>query len=155
MSGDQPNSMPRTIALAHGLLLAGFVLQIVLGHLVAFGLGGPVFAWHQERVAEALWGVAAYDPHTAAYREWIAALLGGTMVSYAWAMLFIVAVPLRRRERWAGWAIAIATLNWFAIDTAMSAAHGVWVNVLFNASALTMTAVPLAVMVPWLKRACP
>lgn len=155
MTGDEPDPMPRYIALAHGLLLAGFALQIVLGHLVAFGLGGPVFAWHQERVAEALWGVATYDSQTTAYRGWIAALLGGTMVSYAWAMLFIVAVPLRRRERWAGWAIAIATLNWFAIDTALSAAHGVWINVAFNTTALTMTAVPLAIMVPWLKRACP
>jgi hypothetical protein len=154
MRANEP-PMPRHIALARGWLLAGFALQIVLGHLVAFGLGGPLFAWHQERVAEALWGVAEYDAHAAAYRGWIAALLGGTMVSYAWAMLFIAAVPLRRRERWAGWAIAIATLNWFAIDTALSAAHGVWINVAFNVSALAMTAIPLAITVPWLKPACP
>jgi hypothetical protein len=147
--------MPRSIALAHGLLLAGFALQLVLGHLVAFGLGGPMFAWHQDRVAEALWGTSEYDPYTAAYRGWIQALVGGTMISYAWAMLFIVAVPLRKRERWAVWAIIVATLNWFAIDTTISAVHGVWINVAFNASAMVMIAIPLAVMAPWIKRACP
>ena len=149
--------MPRHVAIAHMVLLFGFGVQIVLGHLVAFGLGGPMFAWHQERVAEALWGAAQYDASTIAYRSWIAALLGGTMVSYAWAMLFIAAVPLRKRERWAAWAIAIATLNWFVIDTTLSAVHGVWINVAFNASALGMTAIPLAIMLPWLalKPTCP
>lgn len=96
MSGNEP-SMPRYVALARGFLLAGFALQIALGHLVA--------------------------------------------------------VPLRRRERWAGWAIAIATANWFAIDTTLSAAHGVWINVAFNVGALAMIAIPLAIMLPWLKRA--
>lgn len=147
--------MPRHVALAHGLLLAGFGFQVVLGHLVAFGLGGPLFEWHQARVAEALWGNVEYHVHAAAYRGWIQALLGGTMISYAWAMLFITAVPLRRRERWAVWAIAIATLNWFLIDTTLSATHGVWINVAFNATALAMTAIPLAIMLPWVTRACP
>ncbi|KIG13634.1 hypothetical protein DB30_07842 [Enhygromyxa salina] len=137
--------------IAHALLLFGFAAQVVLGHAVAFGLDGPLFAWHQDRVALALWGTADYGIEVSAYRGWIQAVFGGTLISYAWAMLFLTAVPLRRREAWAAWAIAIATLNWVVVDTAISSAHGVWINVAFNAVALTSTAVPLGLMIPWLR----
>ena len=43
-------------------------------------------------------------------------------------------------------------LNWFVVDTGISAAHGVWVNVAFNAFALLSTLVPLALLVPWLRQ---
>ena len=120
---------------------------------MAFGLGGPLFAWHQDRVAVALWGSASYGTEVAAYRGWIQALLGGTMISYAWAMVFLVARPLRRRQTWAAWAVLVATLNWFVVDTSISAAHGVWVNVAFNTAALVSTLIPLALLVPWLRAA--
>jgi hypothetical protein len=143
---------PQLVRIAHALLLAGFAIQLVLGHAVTFGFDGPLFAWHQDRVALALWGTTEYGVEVTAYRGWIQAVFGGTMISYAWAMLFVVAIPLRRREPWAGWAIAIATLNWFVLDTSISATHGVWINVGFNLVALTFVAVPLALMVPWLRR---
>lgn len=133
-------------------LLVGFAGQIVLGHLVAFGLDGPAFAWHQDRVALALWGAPDYGPEVTTYRAWIQALLGGTMIAWAWTMLAIVAIPLRRRERWAVWVIVISTLNWFVIDTGVSAAHDVDINVAFNAVALASIAVPLAMLLPWLRR---
>ena len=43
------------------------------------------------------------------------------------------------------------TLNWFVIDTAISATHGVWINVAFNLVALGSIAIPLALMIPWLR----
>lgn len=132
-------------------LLVGFAGQILLGHLVAFGLDGPAFAWHQDRVGAALWGDAEYGAEVTAYRGWIQALLGGTMISWAWTMLAIVAIPLRRRERWAVWIIVISTLNWFVIDTGISAAHGVGINVAFNCVALASIALPLGLMLPWLR----
>jgi hypothetical protein len=144
---DQPSH----VRAAHAVLLFGFAFQLLLGHLVALGLDGPVFAWHQDRVALALWGAPEYGAEVSAYRGWIQAVFGGTMISYAWAMLFVAAVPLRRREPWAAWAIAIATLNWFVIDTAVSASHGVWINVGFNLVALSSSIVPLALMIPWLR----
>jgi hypothetical protein len=90
----RPNQ-PTLVRIAQGLLF-GFAAQVVLGHAIAFGLDGPLFAWHQDRVA-------------------------------------------------------IASLNWVIVDTAISSAHGVWINVGFNAVALTLTAVPLALMIPWLR----
>ncbi|HLT35222.1 MAG TPA: hypothetical protein VK034_03030, partial [Enhygromyxa sp.] len=131
-------------------LLTGFAGQIVLGHVIAFGLDGWAFAWHQDRVAAALWGTTEYGAEATAYRAWIQALLGGTMIAWAWTMLAIVAIPLRRRERWAVWCIVISTLHWFVIDTGVSAAHGVGINVAFNVVALASIAIPLALMIPWL-----
>ncbi|PRP91715.1 hypothetical protein ENSA5_52950 [Enhygromyxa salina] len=60
-------------------------------------------------------------------------------------------MPLRRRQRWAAWAVAITTLNWCVVDTSLSAAHGVGVNVAFNLVALSSVAVPLATLTPWLR----
>ncbi|PRQ09573.1 hypothetical protein [Enhygromyxa salina] len=142
---------PRLVKVADALLVIGFVAQLVLGHAIAFGFDGPLFAWHQDRVARSLWGTAEYGLEVSAYRGWIQAVFGGTLISYAWAMLFLVAIPLRRRERWAAWAIAIATLNWVVVDTAICLAHGVWINVAFNAVALTSIGAPLAMMIPWLR----
>ena len=149
---DSLPPLPPVVRICRIVLLVAFVAQIVMGHAVAFGLDSPAFAWHQDRVAEALWGDAGYGEQVARYRGWIQALLGGTMISYAWAMVFIVAVPVRRREPWAGWAIAAATLNWFVVDTGVSLAHGVGVNVAFNCVALASTLIPLALIWPWLRK---
>lgn len=134
------------------VLLVGFAGQIVLGHALAFGLDGPAFAWHQDRVATSLWGTLEYGAEVTAYRAWIQAPLGATMIAWAWAMLFLVAIPLRRRERWAVWCIVLSTLNWFVIDTAISATHGVGINVVFNLVALVSMVIPLALMIPWLRQ---
>jgi hypothetical protein len=133
-------------------LLVGFVGQLLLGHVIAFGLDGAAFAWHQDRVATSLWGSAEYGTQVTAYRAWIQALLGGTLIAWAWAMLGLVAIPLRRRERWAAWIIGISTLHWFVIDTTISAIHGVGINVAFNLGGLTMIGIPLLLLIPWLIR---
>ena len=134
------------------LLLLGFGVQVVLGHVIAFGLDGPLMAWHQDRVGAALWGNSEYATQTDAYRGWIQALLGGTMIAWAWTMLAITAIPLRRREPWAKWVMLVSTLNWFVIDTGVSWAHGVTINVAFNCVALGSIVGPLGLMVAWLRQ---
>lgn len=152
-SPSTPVPMPKVARFAHLFLLIGFGGQVLFGHLVAFGLGSPLMAWHQDRVGLALWGHAAFGSEAAAYQTWAAGLIGGTIISYAWAMLWLTAVPLRRGERWAAWAIAIATSNWCVVDTAISLVGKVWVNVIFNLVALSSVMIPLALMVPWLREA--
>jgi hypothetical protein len=147
-----PPPLAGVARLAWLALLVGLASQVILGHLIVFGLDGPLFAWHQDRVGLALWGSTDYGPEVAAYRRWIQAVLGGTMIAWAWTMLAIVAVPLRRREPWAVWVIVVSTLNWFVLDTTISAMHGVSINVAFNCVALASIGIPLALLAPWLRR---
>lgn len=141
--------MPRNVRIAWRLLLLGFGLQVLVGYTVALGIDGPLWAWHQDRVGLALWGSSTFPPDVGAYRGWAMGLGGATIASFAVAGLWIVAVPLRRGEPWAPVALLTSVLAWFPVDTVISAAHGVWINVWFNTSALLMICVPLAVVWRW------
>lgn len=66
--------------------------------------------------------------------------LGGTMAGHYVLQTALVAIPVRRGERWASVAIVAATLLWFCVDSGVSISHGAWFNVLrVNLSALVVT----------------
>ena len=66
--------------------------------------------------------------------------LGGTMAGHYVLQTALVAIPVRRGERWASVAIVVATVLWFCVDSGVSISHGAWFNVLrVNAFALTVT----------------
>lgn len=71
--------------------------------------------------------------------------LGATMAGSYVMQTALVAIPLRRGERWAWWSILGALLTWFVIDCAVSIAHGAWFNVVrVNLVALVVTGIGLA-----------
>lgn len=108
----------------------------------------PFWAWHRERVAAALYGSASLPPDARPILALFAAMLGGTMAAWGVAVAWLAHRPLRRGERWAAWATATSLAAWFPLDTGLSALHGAWVNVLFNAGAAAAIAVPLALAWP-------
>ncbi len=68
--------------------------------------------------------------------------LGGTMAGHYVLQTALVAIPVRRGERWASVAIVAATLLWFCVDSGVSTSHGAWFNVLrVNLSALVVTVI--------------
>lgn len=70
--------------------------------------------------------------------------LGGTMAGFYMLQCVLVAIPMRRGERWAAVAIVGGTATWFAVDTAASIAHGAWFNVwLINVPAALLTALSI------------
>ncbi|HYO55042.1 hypothetical protein [Archangium sp.] len=125
-------------------LLVSLGMQALTGYLIAFTLHTGLWEWHQSRVGLALWGSGTYPAEVRAYRMWIAAVLGSTMTAWAVALLWVVAVPFARRERWAWLCIATSVLVWAPVDTGLSLLHGVYVNALFNVLPIMMMAVPLA-----------
>lgn len=135
-------------------LLVALSGQAVMGLVIAFGYAVvPGLGWHRRGVAESLWGGEVFAPQAEVFRDFIMAVLGATMASWAIALLFVVAVPFARRERWSWWCLAVSVAVWFPVDTGMSLAHGVVVNAVFNLSALTMLAIPLAATWPSVGRA--
>lgn len=66
--------------------------------------------------------------------------LGGTMAALYVLQTALVAIPVRRGERWASIAIVLATVVWFCVDSGVSISHGAWFNVWrVNLSALVVT----------------
>lgn len=66
--------------------------------------------------------------------------LGGTMAALYVLQTALVAIPVRRGERWASIAIVLATVVWFCVDSGVSISHGAWFNVWrVNLSALIVT----------------
>lgn len=126
-------------------LLVALTLQALAGYVVAFGYGSlDAFAWHREGSAAALWSSERFPSEVEPFRDFVMGVLGATMVSWAVALLFVVALPFARRERWAWWCVTVSVLSWAPIDTGISLAHGVLVNALFNLAGVTMLAIPLA-----------
>jgi hypothetical protein len=126
-------------------LLIGLTIQALIGYAIAFGYGTlAIFAWHRAGVAEALWSTSEFPTAVEPFRGFIMGVLGATMASWAVALLFVVAGPFARQERWAWWCVVVSVCSWAPVDTGLSLAHGVTVNAMFNAMALVMLAIPLA-----------
>ena len=126
-------------------LLVALAVQALAGYAIAFGYASlSAFAWHREGTAQALWSSSSFPAEVEPFRDFIMGVLGATMVSWAVALIFVVAVPFARRERWAWWCVTISVLSWAPVDTSISLAHGVRVNALFNLMGIAMLAIPLA-----------
>jgi hypothetical protein len=140
--------MPTAVRVAWIALIASFAMQTIAGYSAIVGIRGPLWAWHQGPMAEALWhGPVPADVEP--YRSFAMGLLGSTMAGAAVLALLILAIPFRRRERWAWWTILASMAAWYPFDTGVSAALGVWVNVALNTAILTSVLVPLGVCWPW------
>ncbi len=111
--------------------------------------------------------VAAVAPHSGLFDVWLAQVdrvffggeipadarnlrgfmmgpLGGTIAGSYLLQAWIVAIPFKRREAWAWHAIAWSMGLWFVVDSAVSAFHGAWFNiVLINLMPLIVFGIPL------------
>ncbi|MCA9697092.1 MAG: hypothetical protein KC431_06185 [Myxococcales bacterium] len=126
-------------------LLLALGAQGLGGYAVAFAYAVlPGLGWHRSGTAQALWSRDEFPADVEPFRDFIMGVLGATIASWSVALIFVVAIPFARRERWAWWCVTISVLSWFPFDTGLSLAHGVTVNALFNLAAVVMMAIPLA-----------
>lgn len=129
------------------LLLASGAMVLV-GLLLAFFPDGPLWAYHTEALAGALFG-GVLPEEAAVVRRFLMGPLGGTIAGYFVLQAFIVLGPFRRREPWAWWAITGALVLWFVVDSSMSLLHGAAFNVwMVNVGTLVLVGLPLALTAP-------
>jgi hypothetical protein len=84
------------------------------------------------------------SPEARAMRGFLMGPLGGTIAGSYLMQTFIVAVPFKRRERWAWHAVLWPILLWFCVDSTVSALHGAYFNIyLINLVPLLVFGVPL------------
>jgi hypothetical protein len=126
------------------------VLLVVVAAVAVYALA-LVFAglW----LGDTLFDLLGFGPEDGnvveSQREYIRLLygiLGAVIVGWMTTIGAIVVGPLRRREVWAWWAISIATLIWFLLDTGLSLVLGFVGHALFNVVFAIGLAVPLAAL---------
>ena len=127
------------------LLAVGLVL-CVFGGAMALLSSTPLFALPP--IDSVFWGTGGPAGGTRDFQAWIYAAWGATLAGWGLTIAGIAAHPLARREAWAWSLLAAGTALWFVLDTAVSAAHGVWFNVAVNVVVLAAAGVPLLAMRP-------
>jgi hypothetical protein len=119
------------LAVTLGVMAFGLVL-VLAPELTREGFSLLVYA-DTERIA-------TFGADAVAYISLVHAVLGGVMVGWGVALLFVVR-GLFARGALEGWQIvAISVAAWFVPDTAFSLWSGFWLNALF----IVLFAVPLA-----------
>ena len=123
--------------------------------LIAFGIAMAllnqtiVFSTMNRSIDPAFWpeGIPEGVP---GYQGWVYGAWGATVIGWGVMVAALVRFAFSRREAWAWWAMVAGIGAWYAVDTAISALHGVWVNVLLNTVLMVMFAIPLTAT----RRAC-
>jgi hypothetical protein len=62
-------------------------------------------------------------------------------------LYFVASRHFKKRERWARDVLLAASLAWFALDTGLSAYHGVTHNVIIDLALFALASVPIALNV--------
>ena len=73
-------------------------------------------------------------------------VLGAALVGWAVLLAFIAAHPLRRRERWAWWAVTVSVGTWYGPALVCSLVAGFGASAMLNTGLAACFAVPLAAM---------
>jgi hypothetical protein len=124
------------------LWIASLVL-IVFGIAMALLNRTIAFSTMNRSIDPVFWPAGLPDAVTA-FQGWVYGAWGATVIGWGVMTAALVRFAFPRREAWAWWAMVAGIGAWYVVDTAISAAHGVWVNVVLNTVLMVMFGIPLA-----------
>lgn len=124
-------------------LLTASVAFVAFGIFVAFFPESVVLDPWNSALAQAV-SDGALSEETSRTKAFMMGPLGGTIAGFYVLQSFIIWRPFRNKEQWSWWAVSLATLVWFAVDSVLSVHHGASFNVLMiNLPALIVIGIPL------------
>ncbi len=124
--------------------------MVVAVGMTAFGTALALFNRHElfaafdAGVDPVFWRDGHPDPMATAFQGWAYGVWGATVAGLGWAGFLLVRGPYRRRESWARNALATTLGIWFLLDTGVSVAYAVWLNVGFNLIVMLAFSIPIA-----------
>ncbi|MBE7437156.1 MAG: hypothetical protein HS115_01785 [Spirochaetales bacterium] len=120
------------------------ILIVGLGVLIAFAGNSILFEMHNSGSRATFFEGKEFPADVLAFKNWLFGIIGGTIVGFHILMIFLIAEPFRRRERWSYQALWAGLLSWFVIDSSVSLFYGAVYNVvLINLVALVSIGLPL------------
>ena len=119
---------------------AAVVLTLSAVLLLAPDLGERVFnlVYYQQ-----LSGPVQAPAPVAGYIRFANGIIGAVMAGWMFMVIMLARGPFVAGQALAWRTIAYPLAGWYAVDTAFSAAHGVWGNVLLNTGTAVMFSIPL------------
>jgi len=131
------------------ILLAANILTAMVGLYIAVFPEGFLLEIYNMHLAERFFSDRTANL-SSELRNWLFGVLGGTILGFHTLMIFIIAFPLRKKERWAYYALWTAMLAWFLVDTGSSLYHAAYFNVLIiNLFAMAINVIPLLFLKPY------
>lgn len=126
------------------LILAN-LMTIGVGFLCAFAGNSIFFELHNQGTEDLFFRGQTMMGPILEFKNWLFGIIGGTIVGFHTLMVFIAAVPYKKKESWAWWASTTGMLIWFFIDSPISYYYGALHNIyLINLVALVLIGLPLA-----------
>jgi len=129
-------------------LIAANVIALSVGLMAAFAPEIIFFKPHNNSTLSTFFnGNEALYQQYLPLKNWLLAVIGATIVGFHLLAICIIHIPLRKKEKWAYYALWIALLGWFLIDSFWSVFYGASYNVwLINLPALVMISIPLILL---------
>ncbi|MBK1990298.1 hypothetical protein A0J48_022695 [Sphaerospermopsis aphanizomenoides BCCUSP55] len=123
------------------------VIAITLG-LAMVGLGLVVIPDFINSVLQEIFfstsqAQASFNEVANSYVKFFFGVLGGVMIAWSVALLFILAGPFRRGQKEAWYAVTVSILIWVIVDSSASIATGYWQNAVSNTIFLVFLGAPL------------
>jgi hypothetical protein len=108
------------------------------------------FGFYEGHMARALWGADALPADARRAFAFTLVPFGATTAGFFVLVFLVVRHAFPQREPWAWRAVGAGIGTWFALDTALCAAHGAWFNVLLvNLPCLALLVPPLLALRPY------
>ena len=141
---NHPNMTDKAFNFWQKWLTWANVMTLVVGLLVAFAGNSFVFDLHNNYTNEVFFQGQKMSGDLLLFKNWLFGIIGGTIVGFHTLAIMISENAFKKREKWAYYALWIALLAWFVIDSSISVLTGAIHNVLIiNLVALILIGLPL------------
>ena len=124
-------------------LVAVGIMSILLGAGLAAFYPAGIMAPVREAIQLVFWPDGDAPRAATELGWWLHGIVGSLMMAWGLMVALVAAIPYRREETWAWWALMGSSTLWFCVDSLMSLYLGVGFNVALNAGLFIFIVVPL------------
>jgi hypothetical protein len=115
---------------------------VVFGLMLAFFPNMPLLGPINDQL-ETVFALDPPSPGFHPFQHWIYGAWGATIAGWGLLVSFTVWLPLRKKERWAWYALTSSLLLWFLVDSGLSLLFRITDNVILNTLFLLLLGTPL------------
>lgn len=90
------------------------------------------FAFLNKKIVEVFFLSPQMAVNLASLQSWMVSIIGATTAGWGLTLMYLIFIPLKRKEKWAWNAITYSLILWFVLDTWISTYYGAKFNVILN-----------------------
>ncbi|MEW6516399.1 MAG: hypothetical protein AB1439_05775 [candidate division FCPU426 bacterium] len=125
-------------------LLVLSLLLAVFGLALAFFNQSPLFdVLFNRNIDPVFWAAASLPSEASRFQAWAYGVLGATCAGWGVLLAFWVRFVFPLGKSWVFWGTLTSLMVWFATDTWLSCAFGVFFNAWFNTAFMLLFLIPL------------